>query len=74
MKWDFFDVNPPVCAWAAIRVFELDGGTDFKFLASTSTATPARASAPNTKPGGQPWSPTSSFTTPPTATRLDGDQ
>jgi len=32
-EWNFSDVNPPVHAWAAIRVFELDGGTDFKFLA-----------------------------------------
>src|SRR5664279_553610 len=32
-EWNFSDVNPPVHAWAAIRVFELDGGTDFIFLA-----------------------------------------
>jgi len=32
-EWNFSDVNPPVHAWAAIRVFELDGGTDFHFLA-----------------------------------------
>ena len=32
-EWNFSDVNPPVHAWAAIRVFELDGGTDFTFLA-----------------------------------------
>ena len=31
-EWNFSDVNPPVHAWAAIRVFELDGGTDFPFL------------------------------------------
>ncbi len=31
-EWNFSDVNPPVHAWAAIRVFELDGGTDFHFL------------------------------------------
>ena len=28
-EWNFSDVNPPVHAWAAIRVFEIDGGTDF---------------------------------------------
>jgi len=32
-EWNFSDVNPPVHAWAAVRVFELDGGTDFHFLA-----------------------------------------
>jgi hypothetical protein len=31
-EWAFGDVNPPVHAWAALRVFELDGGTDFGFL------------------------------------------
>ena len=32
-EWNFSDVNPPVHAWAALRVFVLDGGTDFTFLA-----------------------------------------
>ena len=32
-EWNFSDVNPPVHAWAALRVFEIDGGTDFTFLA-----------------------------------------
>ena len=32
-EWNFSDVNPPVHAWAALRVFDLDGGTDFTFLA-----------------------------------------
>ena len=32
-EWSFGDVNPPVHAWAALRVFEIDGGTDFEFLA-----------------------------------------
>jgi len=32
-EWNFSDVNPPVHAWAALRVFLLDGGTDFTFLA-----------------------------------------
>ncbi len=32
-EWNFSDVNPPVHAWAAIRVFEIDGRTDFTFLA-----------------------------------------
>ena len=32
-EWNFSDVNPPVHAWAALQVFELDGGTDFTFLA-----------------------------------------
>ena len=31
-EWNFSDVNPPVHAWAALRVFELDGGTDYAFL------------------------------------------
>jgi hypothetical protein len=31
-EWSFSDVNPPVHAWAALRVFELDGGTDYDFL------------------------------------------
>ncbi len=33
-EWSFGDVNPPVHAWAALRVFELDGGTDHEFLES----------------------------------------
>jgi hypothetical protein len=32
-EWAFGDVNPPVHAWAALRVFELDGSQDFDFLA-----------------------------------------
>ncbi|MDP9817178.1 MGH1-like glycoside hydrolase domain-containing protein [Spirilliplanes yamanashiensis] len=32
-EWAFGDVNPPVHAWAAIRVFEIDGGRDHDFLA-----------------------------------------
>ena len=32
-EWNFSDVNPPVHAWAAVKVFELDGSTDFHFLA-----------------------------------------
>ena len=32
-EWNFSDVNPPTHAWAALAVFELDGGTDFAFLA-----------------------------------------
>ena len=31
-EWDFGDVNPPVQAWAALRVFRLDGGRDTEFL------------------------------------------
>ena len=31
-EWSFSDVNPPVHAWAALRVFELDGGWDDHFL------------------------------------------
>ncbi len=31
-EWAFGDVNPPVHAWAALRVFDLDGGTDTEFL------------------------------------------
>ena len=32
-EWNFDDVNPPVHAIAALRVFEIDGGTDYPFLA-----------------------------------------
>jgi hypothetical protein len=32
-EWNFGDVNPPVHAWAALAVFQIDGGTDFDFLA-----------------------------------------
>ena len=32
-EWNFSDVNPPVHAWAALKVFELDGRKDFVFLA-----------------------------------------
>ena len=31
-EWNFDDVNPPVHALAAIRVFVIDGGTDLDFL------------------------------------------
>jgi len=31
-EWNFGDVNPPVHAWAALRVFEIDGERDFEFL------------------------------------------
>jgi hypothetical protein len=31
-EWSFDDVNPPVHALAAIRVFLIDGGTDVEFL------------------------------------------
>jgi len=31
-EWAFGDVNPPVHAWAAMQVFDIDGGTDFEFL------------------------------------------
>ena len=32
-EWAFGDVNPPVHAWAALRVFEIDGSRDHAFLA-----------------------------------------
>ncbi len=32
-EWAFGDVNPPVHAWAALRVFECDGSRDHAFLA-----------------------------------------
>jgi len=32
-EWAFADVNPPVHAWAALRVFDIDGRRDFDFLA-----------------------------------------
>jgi Glycosyl hydrolase family 63 C-terminal domain len=31
-EWAFGDVNPPVHAWAALRVFEIDGAKDVAFL------------------------------------------
>lgn len=31
-EWALGDVNPPVHAWAALRVFEADGSQDFEFL------------------------------------------
>jgi len=31
-EWAFGDVNPPVQAWAALRVFEIDGERDVAFL------------------------------------------
>ena len=31
-EWAFGDVNPPVHAWAALRVFDIDGGRDIGFL------------------------------------------
>jgi hypothetical protein len=31
-EWNFSDVNPPVHAWAALRVFEVEGGCDYEFL------------------------------------------
>src|SRR5207249_16834 len=31
-EWGFDDVNPPVNAWAALRVFEIDGSRDVGFL------------------------------------------
>ncbi|MGQ0848507.1 MAG: MGH1-like glycoside hydrolase domain-containing protein [Actinomycetota bacterium] len=31
-EWAFGDVHPPVHAWAALRVFEIDGGRDHEFL------------------------------------------
>ena len=31
-EWAFGDVNPPVHAWAALRVFEIDGSKDRDFL------------------------------------------
>ncbi len=31
-EWAYGDMNPPVHAWAALRVFEIEGGTDLDFL------------------------------------------
>jgi len=31
-EWDFGDVNPPVLAYAALRIFEIDGQRDYEFL------------------------------------------
>lgn len=33
-EWSFDDRNPPVHAWAALRVYEIDGERDHEFLAS----------------------------------------
>jgi hypothetical protein len=32
-EWNLGEVNPPVQAWATLAVFNIDGGTDFNFLA-----------------------------------------
>ena len=32
-EWAFDDVNPPVHAWAALKVFQADGAWDYEFLA-----------------------------------------
>jgi hypothetical protein len=32
-EWNFEAVNPPVQAWAGLQVFEIDGATDYDFLA-----------------------------------------
>jgi hypothetical protein len=32
-EWEFSDANPPVHAWAAVRVFQIDGSRDHDFLA-----------------------------------------
>jgi hypothetical protein len=32
-EWEFSDANPPVHAWAAVRVFQIDGSQDLDFLA-----------------------------------------
>jgi hypothetical protein len=31
-EWSFSDVNPPVHAWAALRIHDICGGEDFEFL------------------------------------------
>jgi hypothetical protein len=31
-EWDFGDTNPPIEAWAALKVFEIDGSRDHRFL------------------------------------------
>jgi hypothetical protein len=31
-EWNFSDANPPVHAWATLRVFHMDGSRDFEFL------------------------------------------
>jgi mannosylglycerate hydrolase MGH1-like protein len=31
-EWNFSNANPPVHAWAALRVFHMDGARDFEFL------------------------------------------
>ena len=46
-EWNFDDVNPPVHALAAIRVFVIDGGTDRRLSSSGSSR-----SCCSTSPGG----------------------
>ena len=36
-EWAFGDVNPPVHAWAALRVFEIDGGTRLRLPRARSS-------------------------------------
>jgi len=36
-EWAFGDVNPPVHAWAALKIFELDGSHDYEFLGHVMT-------------------------------------
>ena len=31
-EWSFDDANPPVHAWAALKVWAIGGGTDWAFL------------------------------------------
>ena len=38
-EWAFGDVNPPVHAWAALRVFENDGSRDFDSKMSSGRST-----------------------------------
>ena len=46
-EWAFGDVNPPVHAWAALRVFEIDGGTRLRLPRAASST-----SCCSTSPGG----------------------
>ena len=45
-EWNFGDANPPVHAWAALRVFQIDG------RATTDSSPACSTSCSSTSPGG----------------------
>ena len=46
-EWAFGDVNPPVQAWAALKVFAIDGGARLRLPRRASST-----SCSSTSPGG----------------------